>query len=384
MRQTKISKIYIPALRQSKSCFKIGSSFFIFNLQYISVLGSTGSIGTQTLDIVRTFPDKFKIVGLSTNTNLELLQKQIKEFQPLAVAVMDLEKAEELKKENPNCEVYGGMDGLIKIAQLKKTEIVVTAVVGEIGIEPTLAGIEAGKTIALANKETLVSAGEKVMNLAKKKNVEIRPIDSEHSAIWQCLQSGKRNEVKKVWLTASGGPFWDADKWSLEKLKTVTKAEVLNHPNWQMGAKISVDSATMMNKGLELIEAMHLFDLKPEEIEIVIHPQSLVHSAVEFVDGNIIAQISKPDMRHAILYALTYPERQANNFAPLNLFDQKFEFFKPDFERYPCLKLALECAKKGGDFPKKLNRANEEAVGKFLKGEIGFLEIGEYIKKQLI
>ena len=353
-------------------------------MKNLSLLGSSGSIGTQTLDIVRAFPEKFKVIGLSTNTNLELLKKQIQEFQPEAVSVMNLEKAEELRKLKPNCEVYEGMDGLIKIAQLEKTEIVVTAIVGEIGIEPTLAGIEAGKIIALANKETLVAEGEKVMNLAKEKKVEIRPIDSEHSAIWQCLQSGRRNEVKKIWLTASGGPFWDTQKWSLEKLKTVTKTEVLNHPNWQMGAKISVDSATMMNKGLEFIEAMYLFNLKPEEIEIVIHPQSLVHSAVEFVDGSIIAQISKPDMRHAILYALTYPERQANNFAPLNLFDQKFEFFKPELKRYPCLKLALECAKKGGDFPKKLNRANEEAVAKFLKGEIGFLEIGEYIKKQLI
>lgn len=352
-------------------------------MQNISILGSTGSIGTQTLDIVRTFPDKFKIIGLTSNTQIDLLQKQIEEFKPQAVAVMNLEKAEELKRINPDCEIYAGIEGLIKIATLKKTQTVVTAVVGEIGIEPTLAAINAKKTIALANKETLVAAGEKVMQLAKKKNVEIRPVDSEHSAIWQCLRSGKRNEIKKVWLTASGGPFWNKEKWPIEKLKKVSKKEVLNHPNWDMGAKISVDSATMMNKGLEFIEAMHLFDLKPKEIEIVVHPQSLVHSAVEFIDGSIIAQMSKPDMRHAILYALTYPDRKANHFAPLNLFDQTLEFVKPDLERYPCLKLALKCAKKGGAFPRKLNQLNEEAVAKFLEGEIDFLEISEYIEKKI-
>ncbi len=350
----------------------------------LSILGSTGSIGTQTLDIVRGFPEKFKVVGLTTNRQINLLKKQIVEFEPEAVAVMNEAKAAELKKENLSCKVYSGLDGLIKIASLEKAETVVSAVVGEIGIKPTLAAIEHQKTIALANKETLVAAGEKVMKLAKEKNVEIRPVDSEHSAIWQCLRSGKRSEIKKVCLTASGGPFWDKAKWPLEKLKNVAKKDVLNHPNWDMGAKITVDSATMMNKGLEFIEAMHLFDLSSEEIEIVVHPQSLVHSAVEFVDGSIIAQVSKPDMRHAILYALTYPERQANDFAPLNLFNQTLEFVKPDLERYPCLKLALECAKKGGEFPAKLNRLNEEAVAKFLNDEITFLEISEYIQNKLV
>lgn len=350
---------------------------------YLSVLGSTGSIGTQTLDIVRNFPEKFQIVGLSTNTNIELLTKQIQEFKPKAVAVMDYDQAKKLKKTKPECEVYLGIEGLIKIATLKQSEIIVTAVVGEIGIKPTLAAIKASKTIALANKETLVSAGKEVMSLAKKKQISIRPIDSEHSAIWQCLQAGRRSEIKKIWLTASGGPFWEQTKWSLEKLKNVTIQDVITHPNWNMGNKISVDSATMMNKGLEFIEAMHLFDLSPTEIEIVIHPQSIVHSAIEFIDGNIIAQMSKPDMRHAILYALTYPERQANNFAPLSLFDQKLEFFKPDLNRYPCLKIALECAKKGGTLPAQLNHANEEAVAKFLNGEIKFLEISQYISKIL-
>lgn len=352
-------------------------------MQKLSILGSTGSIGTQTLEIVRTFPGKFKVVGLTANTQIDLLLEQIDEFKPVSVAVMNEAKAEELIKMNPDCEVYSGIEGLIRIAELNETETVVTAVVGEIGIRPTFAAIEKGKNIALANKETLVAAGENVMKLAKEKNVEIRPVDSEHSAIWQCLRSGKRSEVKKIWLTASGGPFWDEKEWSLEKLKKAKKADVLKHPNWEMGAKISVDSATMMNKGLEFIEAMHLFDLKPEEIEIVVHPQSIVHSAVEFKDGNVIAQMSKPDMRHAILYALSYPERQENNFAQLNLFNQKLEFFQPDLKRFPCLKFALECAKKGGEFPAKLNRANEEAVKMFLNNEISFLEIGELVERKL-
>lgn len=350
----------------------------------LSILGSTGSIGTQTLDIVRTFPNKFKVVGLTTNTNIDLLQKQIAEFNPQAVAVMDENSAEKLKSQKPSCEVYSGMEGLIKISTLEATEIVVTAVVGEVGLEPTKAAIKAKKEIALANKETLVAGGTEVMQLAKEYNVGIRPVDSEHSAIWQCLRSGNRSEVKRIWLTASGGPFWNAEKWPLEKLQNVEKKDVLNHPNWDMGAKISVDSATMMNKGLEFIEAMHLFDLSPDEIQIVVHPQSIIHSAVEFNDGNVIAQMSKPDMRHAILYALTYPERQANDFAPLNLFDQKLEFFEPDLKRYPCLDLALKCARQGDDLPAQLNRANEKAVDKFLKREIPFLEISEFITKRLV
>ena len=345
----------------------------------ISILGSTGSIGTQTLDVVRRSKSGFKVLGVSTNQNIDLVEQQADEFDVHNVAVFDAEKAEELSEKRKDLNVLSGLDGLIFIATLPDVQTVVTSVVGRIGLEPTIEAINAGKDIALANKETLVVDGAKVMELANERGVDIRPIDSEHSAIQQAMRSGKRSEVKKIWLTASGGPFRDAQKWPREKLQNVTVEEALNHPTWKMGAKITIDSSTLANKGLEFIEAMYLFDLKPEQIEVVVHPQSIVHSAVEFEDGSIIAEMGATDMRRCIAYALTGEQRENLGLKELSLFDLQLTFERPDEQRFPCLALAKKAARLGQEACATFNDANEDSVAAFLKKEIGYMDIAKNI-----
>ncbi len=347
----------------------------------IAILGSTGSIGTQTLDIVRQDPH-MEVVGLSAHSNIDLLEAQIKEFKPQIVCVMKEEKAEELRErlrgKKEEIEVLTGVEGLIAIATLNDAEIIVTAVVGMIGLLPTIRAIEAKKTIALANKETLVTAGELVMNLAKEHGVNILPVDSEHSAVFQCLKGNRHSEVSQIILTASGGPFREYTK---EQLENVTVEQALNHPNWKMGSKITIDSATLMNKGLEVIEAKYLFDVTPEQIDVVVHKESIVHSMVEYIDGSTIAQLGMPDMRHPIGYALYYPERTYLGCIPkLKLAEIKnLSFEYPRKDVFPCLQYAYEALKVGGTMPAVLNAANEVVVEAFLNGKISFMEIPQII-----
>ena len=353
-------------------------------MKRITILGSTGSIGTQTLDVVRKNKDKFQVVAISANSSIDLLLEQIMEFSPKYVAVYNKESALKLKEmipENINIEVLSGMDGLVKICQLEEVNVVLTAVVGMIGLVPTMAAIKAKKTIALANKETLVTAGELVMSEAKKNNVEILPVDSEHSAIFQCLNGERKQDIEKIILTASGGPFRGKKR---EELVNVTKNEALKHPNWDMGRKISIDSSTLMNKGLEVIEAKWLFDVDVEDIEVVVHPQSIIHSMVSFRDSSVMSQTGCPDMRLPIEYALTYPERLKTDFERLDLAKvATLTFEKPDMETFPCLALAFKVLKLGGTYPAALNSANEFLVNEFLNDKIGFYDIPYYIEKTL-
>ena len=353
-------------------------------MKRITILGSTGSIGTQTLDVVRKNKDKFQVVAISANSSIDLLLEQIMEFSPKYVAVYNKESALKLKEmipENINIEVLSGMYGLVKICQLEEVNVVLTAVVGMIGLVPTMAAIKAKKTIALANKETLVTAGELVMSEAKKNNVEILPVDSEHSAIFQCLNGERKQDIEKIILTASGGPFRGKKR---EELVNVTKNEALKHPNWDMGRKISIDSSTLMNKGLEVIEAKWLFDVDVEDIEVVVHPQSIIHSMVSFRDSSVISQMGCPDMRLPIEYALTYPERLKTDFERLDLAKvATLTFEKPDMETFPCLALAFKVLKLGGTYPAALNSANEFLVNEFLNDKIGFYDIPYYIEKTL-
>ncbi len=353
-------------------------------MKRITILGSTGSIGTQTLDVVRKNKDKFQVVAISANSSIDLLLEQIMEFSPKYVAVYNKESALKLKEmipENINIEVLSGMDGLVKICQLEEVNVVLTAVVGMIGLVPTMAAIKAKKTIALANKETLVTAGELVMSEAKKNNVEILPVDSEHSAIFQCLNGERKQDIEKIILTASGGPFRGKKR---EELVNVTKNEALKHPNWDMGRKISIDSSTLMNKGLEVIEAKWLFDVDVEDIEVVVHPQSIIHSMVSFRDSSVISQMGCPDMRLPIEYALTYPERLKTDFERLDLAKvATLTFEKPDMETFPCLALAFKVLKLGGTYPAALNSANEFLVNEFLNDKIGFYDIPYYIERTL-
>ena len=353
-------------------------------MKRITILGSTGSIGTQTLDVVRKNKDKFQVVAISANSSIDLLLEQIMEFSPKYVAVYNEESALKLKEmipENINIEVLSGMDGLVKICQLEEVNVVLTAVVGMIGLVPTMAAIKAKKTIALANKETLVTAGELVMSEAKKNNVEILPVDSEHSAIFQCLNGERKQDIEKIILTASGGPFRGKKR---EELVNVTKNEALKHPNWDMGRKISIDSSTLMNKGLEVIEAKWLFDVDVEDIEVVVHPQSIIHSMVSFRDSSVMSQMGCPDMRLPIEYALTYPERLETDFERLDLAKvATLTFEKPDMETFPCLALAFKVLKLGGTYPAALNSANEFLVNEFLNDKIGFYDIPYYIEKTL-
>ncbi|WP_343339043.1 1-deoxy-D-xylulose 5-phosphate reductoisomerase [Terrisporobacter petrolearius] len=353
-------------------------------MKRITILGSTGSIGTQTLDVVRKNKDKFEVVAISANSSVDLLLEQILEFNPKYVAVYNEESANKLKNMIPNnidIEVLSSMEGLVKICQLKEVDIVLTAVVGMIGLVPTMAAIKAKKTIALANKETLVTAGEIVMEEAKKNNVDILPVDSEHSAIFQCLNGERKKDVEKIILTASGGPFRGKSK---EELINVTKNQALKHPNWDMGRKISIDSSTLMNKGLEVIEAKWLFDVDVEDIDIVVHPQSIIHSMVSFKDSSVMAQLGCPDMRLPIEYALTYPGRSETDFERLDLAKiATLTFEKPDMETFPCLQLAFRVLKLGGTYPTVLNAANEVLVNEFLDDKIGFYDIPYYIERSL-
>ncbi|MFA9423656.1 MAG: 1-deoxy-D-xylulose-5-phosphate reductoisomerase [Sedimentibacter sp.] len=351
-------------------------------MKYISILGSTGSIGTQTLDVVREQANEITVCAITGNNNIELLKEQILEFSPILCCVMNEEKALLLKHmlpPNVKCEILHGMDGLIAASEYYKSEIIVTAVSGMIGLKPTIAAIKKGKTIALANKETLVTGGDYIMNLAKEYNAEILPVDSEHSAIFQCLMSNSEKSINKIILTASGGPFRGKDT---EYLKTVTINDALKHPNWSMGRKITIDSATLMNKGLEVIEAKFLFDVEPEQIEIVVHPQSIIHSGVEFSDHSTIAQLGLPDMRVPIQFALFYPMRLKNSYKSLSLAEiGKLTFEKPDIKTFKCLSLAFEALKVGGTMPAALNASNEACVNLFLNKKISFLDIGNINEK---
>lgn len=351
-------------------------------MKKISILGSTGSIGTQTLEVVEELGN-IKISAITGNKNISLLEEQARKFQPELVAVMDEENAKILQGRlaDTKIRVLSGMDGLVEAATYKDVDTVVTSVVGNVGLKPTFAAIRAGKNIALANKETLVSAGQLVMDLAKKHNVKIYPVDSEHSAIFQSLQGNEGNRIARILLTASGGPFRGKKRAELEQ---VTAADALAHPNWQMGKKITIDSATLMNKGLEVMEAKWLFDVEVDQIEVLVHPQSIVHSAVEYEDGAIIAQMGEPDMRIPIQYALTYPKRVKNSFPRVDFVKRSnLTFEKPDMETFQCLSLAYRALKTGGTLPAVLNGANEVAVARFLKGELTFLQIPALIERTM-
>lgn len=351
-------------------------------MKKISVLGSTGSIGTQTLDVAAKHSEHFQIEGLAAGTNTALLLEQVRRFKPRKVSVATLELAEQIKSEVPaGTNVFYGDQGLIEIAAGTDADMVVTAVMGSLGLPSTLAAIEAGKTIGLANKETLVTAGHIVTARAREKGVKLLPIDSEHSAIFQCLNGENRKDIASITLTASGGSFRDRSR---EELMHVTVEDALKHPNWSMGAKITIDSATMVNKGLEVIEAHWLFDLPYEQINVLLHPESIIHSFVEFRDTSIIAQLGNPDMRVPIQYALTYPQRWESPSRPLSLAEVgKLHFREMDFERFPCLRLAYECGKMGGTATTAFNAANEVAVARFLRKEISFLQIEDIIERVL-
>lgn len=351
-------------------------------MKSISILGSTGSIGTQALEIIRRNKD-MKVVALAAGSNIKLLEEQIREFSPKTVCVFDEEKAKELRDNIKDLEVkvVRGMDGLVETAVIPEAEMVLTAVVGMIGIRPTIEAIKAKKDIALANKETLVTAGHIIMPLAKECGVKILPVDSEHSAIFQSLQGNKHSQVSKILLTASGGPFRGR---TIDELKNVKVADALKHPNWSMGKKITIDSATMVNKGLEVIEAKWLFDVSFDDIEVVIQPQSLIHSMVEYVDGGIMAQLGTPDMKLPIAYAFYYPDRLPLEGKRVNFFDiANISFYKPDADTFKGLRLAYEAGKKGGSMPTVYNAANELAVSKFLNEEIRFLDIPDLIEKAM-
>ena len=347
----------------------------------ISILGSTGSIGRQSLDIISRL-DGVQVAALTAGTSAQLMAEQCRQFRPVLAVMATKEAAEELKeliKDLPT-RINWGEEGLIEAATVPEADCVITAVVGMVGLKPTLAAIRAGKRIGLANKETLVCAGELVMAEARKYGTEIIPVDSEHSAIFQCLMgSAGHREIKRLILTCSGGPFFALEK---EALKTVTKADALKHPNWKMGAKITIDCATLMNKGLEVIEAMHLYDMPLEKVDVVIHRQSIVHSMVEFIDGAVMAQMGTPDMRLPIQLALTYPERVNCPVDGLDLIGcGPLSFLKPDTDRFPCLALAMECAKRGGNACAVMNGANEEAVAMFLADQIGFYDIYRLVSR---
>ena len=348
----------------------------------ISILGSTGSIGRQSLEVIAALG--LSVGALTANKSVDLLEQQARQFHPELVVAMDEDAAAELKVRlaDTGIRVASGMEGLLEAAVLPSADTVLTAVVGVVGLRPTLAAVRAGKRIALANKETLVCGGELVMKEAEEYGAEIVPVDSEHSAIFQCLQgSADRGEVKRLILTASGGPFFGKTR---EELEGVTAAQALKHPNWSMGAKVTIDSATLMNKGLEFIEAMRLYRMPPEKISIAVHRQSIIHSLVEYADNAILAQLGSPDMRLPIQYAFTWPERKVGPIDPLDLFScGALTFDRPDLETFPCLALALESARIGGTATAILNGANEVAVERFLHGEIGFYDIPRLVEKAL-
>ena len=349
-------------------------------MKNIAVLGSTGSIGTQTLDVVRANPERLCVKALAAGYNITQMESQIREFHPQIAAVWDEEKAKELRicTADLPVKIVSGMEGLLEIAQMEEAEVLVTAIVGMIGIRPTIAAIKAGKDIALANKETLVTAGHIIMSLAKEKHVRILPVDSEHSAIFQSLNGETGNKIHKILLTASGGPFRG---WTREQMKGVQVEDALKHPNWTMGRKITIDSSTMVNKGLEVMEARWLFGVEMDQVQVVVQPQSVIHSMVEYEDGAVIAQLGTPDMKLPIQYALYYPERRflagdRLDFAKL----AQITFEAPDFENFHGLSLAYKAGRRGGTLPTVFNAANERAVQKFLDREIGYLTITDMIE----
>lgn len=351
-------------------------------MKNISLLGATGSIGTQTLDVIKKHPTEFKLVAMSVGSNIDLTRKIVLEFKPELVSVKEKGDYETLKIEFPFIRFSYGIEGIIEVAVFHKAEVVVNAVLGSVGLDPTLKAIENGKAIAIANKETLVTGGHLVMEAVKKYNVPLLPVDSEHSAIFQALQGEKTKNIQRLIITASGGSFRNRTR---SELKDVTVKEALNHPNWSMGAKITVDSATMMNKGLEVIEAHWLFNIPYEKIDVLLHKESIIHSMVEFHDSSIIAQLGSPDMRVPIQFALTYPDRlQLPTSKRLNLAEVgQLHFQDMDYDRFRCLRFATEAGKKGGTLPTVLNAANEVAVAAFLKGKISFLQIEDLIERAL-
>lgn len=348
----------------------------------IAILGSTGSIGTQTLDVIAHDPDSYRVEGLAAGSNVKLLLEQVRRFRPRIVSVASKELAEQVRLHvGPDVRVFYGEQGLIEVAAGTEAELVVTALVGSQGLKPTLAAIEAGKHIGLANKETLVTAGHLVSRLAASRGVSLLPVDSEHSAVFQCLNGEASRTVSRIVITASGGSFRDKSR---SELIGVTVEEALRHPNWSMGAKITIDSATMVNKGLEVIEAHWLFGMPYDRIDVLLHPESIIHSMVEFADTCVMAQLGNPDMRVPIQYALTYPERKPSPAKPLRLEEVGRLHFRPmDFKRYPALAMAYECGRTGGTAPTVFNAANEVAVARFLQGDLTFLEIEETIRRVL-
>ncbi len=348
----------------------------------LAILGSTGSVGGNALSVIRESSSSFKVWALAAKENVSKIEEQIGKFEPKIVCLVDEERADELRiRIQDGVEIVSGLEGLVRIATSSEVDLVISAIVGGVGLIPVIEAIKAKKTVAIANKEPLVMAGKLIMDLAKEKGVKILPIDSEHSGIFQCLEGHSLEKVQRIILTASGGPLL---RRPIEDLKEITPQEAINHPRWQMGRKISVDSATLMNKGLEIIEAHYLFGVEVKRISVLIHPESLVHSLVEFVDGSVLAQLSIPDMRLPISYALSYPERQLNEFPKLNLAKiGQLNFEEPDLERFPCLNLALKAAEIGGTMPAVLSAANEVAVDLFLKNRIGFMEIPALIEKTM-
>ena len=352
-------------------------------MKQLSILGSTGSIGVSTLEIVATYPERFRIVALTAGKNLELFARQIRQFSPRIAAVASPADVPQLKEmcSGLAVEILGGPEGLAAAATADETDMVVAAIVGAAGLAPTAAAVRAGKDIALANKETLVTAGHLFMEMVSRYGVKLYPVDSEHSAVFQSIEGHRSQDIRKIILTASGGPFRNTP---VEQLAHVTVRDALNHPNWNMGRKITIDSATMMNKGLEVLEARWLFDAPVDKIEVNIHPQSIIHSMVEYVDGCVIAQLGTPDMKAPIAYALSYPERIATGVRPLDLTTfSGLTFFKPDLDKFRCLGLAYRAINDGESMPAVMNAANEIAVEAFLNGAIGFLQIAEVIERTM-
>ncbi len=348
-------------------------------MKKVAVLGSTGSIGKNTLRIARHLPEKLEVVALAAGSNVDLMEEQAREFKPELVALFDEKAARELKKRLPEQRVESGMEGLLSVATLSSANFVVSAIVGTMGLAPTMAAIEAGKDIGLANKEALVSGGALVMQKTKEKGVNLLPIDSEHSALFQSLLAGKHKEIRRLILTSSGGPFRNHNR---EELAQVTVEQALNHPTWNMGPKITVDSSTLMNKGLEVIEAHWLFDVPPEQIDVVVHPQSIIHSMVEFQDGAIMAEMGEPDMLVPIQYALTYPDRSPGLLEPFDFMKNgTLTFTVPDQEAFRCLRLAFDAIDEGGTLPCYMNAANEVLVHRFLDRKIGWQEIGTKLEE---
>lgn len=351
-------------------------------MKRLSILGSTGSIGQSTLEVISAHPDKFRVVALAVGNNIRLLESQINTYKPQVVAVFDDSAADDLRKKGLPVEVLSGEKGLTTVAALDSVDMVVSAIAGSPGLTPTYAAVKAGKNIALATKEALVMAGEIIMSEAAKRGVRIIPVDSEHSAVFQCIDGRDMGEVSKIILTASGGPFIRKD---ISELKNVSPAEALDHPNWSMGRKITIDSATLMNKGLEVIEACRLFDAPPEKVDVIIHPQSIIHSMVEFIDGSVIAQLSVPDMKGPISYALSYPHRIGDILPVLNLAEiGELTFEEPDLDKYQSLALTYDALKAGGTMPCVLNAANEVAVGAFLDEKIPFTDIPRVVSETML